>query len=44
MKKDKYEQPSIEIIDLVLEDSIASSAGLHGVGLWEDNIWGDSGQ
>lgn len=36
MKKREYEPPLIEVVELVLEDSIATSVGKHGVGLWED--------
>lgn len=37
MEKEKldYESPTIEIEELVLEDSIADS-GLSGAGLWEE--------
>jgi hypothetical protein len=36
--KAPYEKPEVEIVEFVLEDSIAESAG-PGVGLFE-NIWG----
>lgn len=42
MKKNKtikktYDSPKLEIIEFSIKDSIATSAGANGVGLWEQN-------
>lgn len=37
MKKERYESPEIEIVELVLEDSIAQSVGVATF----EALWGD---
>jgi len=39
--KNFYETPLIEVVEFKPEDSIATSAGPQGAGLWEQ-MWGES--
>lgn len=37
--KKMYDSPVLEVVKFSMEDSIATSAGTQGVGLWEQ-MWG----
>ena len=39
LKKKTYDSPTIEITEFSMKDSIATSAGIQGTGLWEQ-MWG----